>query len=81
MRIDKKNRNTKFQDAVKVEMGQITKYKVFHDHKTACYEGKKLMNAPRGYQQVRVHLVYDMKHYGCHKAKAVFRWTYNGSTH
>ncbi len=52
-------------------MGQIEEYKVFHDRGRARYEGNKLVNAPRGYQQARVHLIYDVKHDGRHKARLV----------
>ncbi|MCP4195287.1 MAG: hypothetical protein GY768_32200, partial [Planctomycetaceae bacterium] len=70
--LDKANGNTKFQDATKVEMDQIKEYSVFRDHGLAEFDAnKKLLNAPKGYQRARVHLIYDVKHDGRHKSRLV----------
>ncbi len=69
--IDNKNGNTKWQDAIKLEMDMIDAYKTFKDHGKAIYKGKALINAPEGYQRIRVHLVFDVKHDGRHKARLV----------
>ena len=34
-----------------------------------CYEKDKIGNAPKGYQKIRVHFVFDVKHCGKFKAR------------
>ena len=60
-------------DATKLEMDQINEYKVFQDHGKAQYDpkSKKVSNAPNGYQKIRVHLIFAVKHDGRHKARLV----------
>jgi hypothetical protein len=62
--LDKKNGNTKWQDAEATEMGQLLEYKTFVD------EGKG-GQAPAGYKKIRCHIIYDVKHDGRHKARLV----------
>ena len=64
--IDQKTGNTKWQDATKLELEQINEYEVFRDlgHKDGAH-------APLGYKRIRVHLVFDVKHDGRHKARLV----------
>ena len=64
IRLDKRNGNTLWQDAVKLEMQQISSYNVFKDL------GKNA-NIPDGYKRIRVHLVFDVKHDGRHKGHLV----------
>ena len=54
-------------------MDQINEYKVFQDHGKAQYDPKsrKVSNAPNGYQKIRVHLIFAVKHDGRHKARLV----------
>ena len=54
-------------------MDQINEYKVFQDHGKAQYDPKsrKVSNAPNGYQKIRVHLIFAVKHDGRHKARFV----------
>ena len=54
-------------------MDQINEYKVFQDHGKAQYDPKsrKVSNAPNGYQIIRVHLIFAVKHDGRHKARLV----------
>ena len=56
-------------------MDQINEYKVFHNHGKAQYDPKsrKVSNAPNGYQKIRVHLIFAVKHDGRHKARLVAR--------
>ena len=54
--------NTKWQDAVKLELDQVNSYNVFIDHGS-----KPLPN----YRKIREHLVFDVKHDGWHKARLV----------
>ena len=64
LRLDRLNGNTKWQDAIKVEMEQLAEYKVFVD----IGKGTPI---PKGYQRIRVHLVFACKHDGRHKARLV----------
>jgi hypothetical protein len=60
--LDKRNGNTKWFDATKLEMSQLDDYSTFRD------AGKVI---PDGHKKIRVHLVYDVKHDGRHKARLV----------
>ena len=62
VRIDTRNGNTMWQDAIDLEMGQLDEYETFRVH------GK---TKPDGYKQIKVHLVFDVKHDGRHKARMV----------
>ena len=46
---------------------------VFISQGKAQYDpkSKRIINAPLGYQKIKVHLVFACKHDGCHKAKSV----------
>ena len=61
VQIDKKCGNTKWQDATKLERQSQDEYKTFEDW------GYKA-EPPKGYKKIRVHLVFDVKHDGRHKA-------------
>ena len=54
-------------------MDQINEYKVFQDHGKAKIDPKsrQLSNVPVGYQKIRVHLIFAVKHDGRHKARLV----------
>ena len=54
-------------------MDQINEYKVFINHGRAKYnpKSKTIINAPQGYQKIKVHLVFACKHDGHHKARLV----------
>ena len=73
LQLDEQNGNSKRYDATKLEMDQINEYKVFQDHGKAQYDPKltKVSNAPNGYQKIRVHLIFAVKHHGRHKARLV----------
>ena len=73
LQLDEQNGNSKWYDATKLEMNQINEYKVFQDHGKAKYDPKsrKVSNAPNGYQKIRVHLIFAVKHDGRHKARSV----------
>ena len=73
LQLDQQNGNSKWYDATKLEMDQINEYKVFQDHGKAQYDPKsrKVSNAPNGYQKIRVHLIFAVKHDGRHKARLV----------
>ena len=62
--IDKRNGNTKWQDATALELESMAAYDVFKDY------GHQSVS-PQGYKKIRVHLIYDVKHDGRHKARLV----------
>ena len=66
LRLDELNKNTKWQDAVRTELQQIDDYDTFKDigHKSKA-------KPPPGYKRICVHLVFDVKHNGRHKARLV----------
>ena len=66
VQLDEKNGNTKWQDAVKLEMDLMKAYSVFKDlgHVSRT-------RPPKGHRQIRVHLVFDVKHDGRHRARLV----------
>jgi len=66
MRLDRLNGNTKWSDATKLELKQIDDYESFLD-----LGHKSRVRPPEGYKRIRVHLVFDCKHDGRHKARLV----------
>ena len=64
MRLDEKNKNSKWQQAETLELNQLDEYSTFDDR------GKN-GKVPTGYKKIQVHLVYDIKHDGRHKARLV----------
>ena len=73
LELDKLNGNSRWYDATKIEMDQINEYQVFKDHGKAKQDPKpkKIINAPQGYQKIKVHLIFACKHDGHHKAHLV----------
>ena len=66
MRLDQRNGNTLWADSIALELVQIDDYDTFIDkgHHTK-------VTAPTGYKKIRVHLIFDVKHDGRHKARLV----------
>jgi hypothetical protein len=62
--LDEKHGTTRWVDATNLEMIQLDEYDCFKD------QGKRL-DIPIGYKKIRVHLIYDVKHDGRHKARLV----------
>jgi hypothetical protein len=62
----RRNGNTLWGDATALESGQIDEYVTFinkgHHTKTS---------PPNRFKKIRAHLVFDVKHYGRHKARLV----------
>ena len=54
-----------------MEIKQIKEYLVFKDYGKAVDEKDKIGNAPKEYQKIRVHFVFDVKHCGKFKARLV----------
>ena len=70
MRLDKENGNTHWQDGMDLELTQIHEYKVFKDTGKAKFHNGKVVT-PDGFQKIRVHFVYAVKHDGRFKARLV----------
>ena len=70
IRLDKENGNTHWQDAMDLELSQIHEYKVFKDTGKAQFQNGKVVT-PDGFQKIRVHFVYAVKHDGRFKARLV----------
>jgi hypothetical protein len=62
--LDTRNGNMLWCDAVALEMSQLNDYNMFKD---LGYKAE----APAGYKKIRMHLVFDCKHDGRHKARMV----------
>ncbi len=73
LELDELNGNSRWYDATKLEMDQIHEYHVFKDHGKAHIDNKtrKVLNAPKDHQKIRVHLIFAVKHDGRHKARLV----------
>ena len=70
IRLDKENSNTHWQDAMDLELTQIHEYKVFKDTGKAQFHNGKVVT-PDGFQKIRVHFVYAVKHDSRFKARLV----------
>ena len=80
LQLDIQNGKNKLKDAIDLEIEQIKAYQVFKDYGKTVYEKDKIANAPKGYQKIRVHFVFDVKHSGKFKARLDGRWTsYQGT--
>lgn len=64
MQLDDSNGNTRWADAETLELTQL------HDYNSFMDLGKKAP-VPTGYKKIKVHLFYDVKHDGRHKARLV----------
>ena len=62
--------DTHWQDAMDLELTQIHEYKVFKDTGKAQFHNGKVVT-PDGFQKIRVHFVYAVKHDGRFKARLV----------
>ena len=72
MQFDSENKNSKWYDAIKLEMESTLEYKVFKKwDKAVLDEHKKVRNPPKGYHRIKVHLVFAVNFDGRHKARLV----------
>ena len=72
MQFDSENKNSKWYDAIKLEMESMLEYKVFkRGDKAILDKHKKVTNPPKGYHRIKVHLVFAVKFDGRHKARLV----------
>ena len=68
--LDKRNGNTLWREAIKIELAQLDEFKVFR----ALKKGEPI---PAGYKQIPYHIVFDVKFDLRHKARLVAdgNWT------
>ena len=72
IQFDSENNNSKWYDAIKLEMESMSEYKVFKRWDKAILDKhKKVKNPPKGYHRIKVHLVFAVKFDGRHKARLV----------
>ena len=72
MQFDSANKNSKWYDAIKMEMESMREHKVFKKWDKAILDKhKKVMNSPKGYHRIKVHLVFAVKFDGRHKDRLV----------
>ena len=72
MQFDSVNKNSKWYDAIKLEMESMLEYKVFKKWDKAILDKhKKVTNLPKGYHRIKIHLVFAVKFDGRHKARLV----------
>ena len=72
IQFDSENNNSKWYDAIKLEMESMSEYKVFKKWDKAILDKhKKVKNPPKGYHRIKVHLVFTVKSDGRHKARLV----------
>ena len=64
MKLDAKNKNTKWKDAIELEMKHIFGYKVFKD----MNKGYVMSD---NFKKIQVRLVFNVKHDGRHQARLV----------
>ena len=71
MQFDSK-KYSKWYDAIKLERESLLEYKVFKKlDKAILDKHKKVMNPPKGYHRIKVHLVFAVKTDGRHKPRLV----------
>ena len=64
--------NSKLYDTIKLEIESMLEYKVFKKwDKAILGKHKKVMNSPKGYHMIKVHLVFTVKFDGRHKIRLV----------
>ena len=72
MQFDYENKNSKWYDAIKLEMESMLEYLFFKKWDKAILDKhKKVMGPPKGYHSIKVHLVFAVKFDGRHKDRLV----------
>ena len=72
IQFDKENKNRNWYDAIKLEMESMQSNKDFKKWDKVILEmHKKVINAPKGYHKIKVHLVFAVKFDRRHKARLV----------
>ena len=72
IQFDSEIQNSKWYDAVKLEMKSMRDFKVFKKwDKSILDKHKKVMSSPKGYHRIKVHLLFAVKFDGRLKARLV----------
>ena len=71
VKLHNENGNSKWQDAIDLELQQIHEYQGFRNLGKATYEKGKVTNLPTGYTRKSEFTFFDVKHDGRHKARLV----------
>ena len=72
MQFDSENKNSKRYDAIKLEKESMLEYQVFKKcDKAILDKHKKVMNSPKEYHRIKVHLVLAVKFDGRHNTRLV----------
>ena len=71
LQLDVQNGNTKWKNAIDLEIEQIKEYQEFKDNGEVVYEKGKVINAPMDHEKIRVHFVLNVKYCGKFKARLV----------
>ena len=72
MQFDSENKNSKWYDAIKLEMASMLEYNVFKKwDKATLDKHKKVTISHKCYHRIKVHLVFAVKFDGRHKARLV----------
>ena len=72
MQFDSGNKDSKWYDAIKLEMESMLQYKVFKMWDKAILDKhKKVINSPKGYHRIKVPIGFGVKFDGRHKARLV----------
>ena len=72
MQFDSEIKNSKWYDAIKLEMQSMLEYKVFKKWDKAILDKHKIvMNHPKPYHRIESHLLFAVKFDGRHKARLV----------
>ena len=70
MQFDYENKKYKWDDAIKLEMESMLEYNVFKKRDLAILDKhKKVMNPPKVYHRIKVHLAFAVKFDGRHKTR------------
>ena len=70
LEFDKANNTSKWYNATKAEKDSIHSYEVFKkQEKAQKAKQKEVLNAPPGYQKVRVHHIFTVKYDGRQKGR------------
>ena len=70
MQFDSENKNSKWYDAIKMEMESMREYKVFiRWNKAILNKHKQVMNPTKGHHRIKFHLVFAVKFDDRHRAR------------
>ena len=71
LQFDSENINSKWYDAIELEMEVMLEYKIFKKWDKAILDKHKVNNSHKRYHRIKIHLVFAVKFDGRHKARLV----------